>query len=105
MRVPRAITKVFGAVEQAEGAGSRVRRAIGGPKLRSLSPFLMFDHMPGGPGSFPDHPHRGQETVTYVLSGTIEHEDFVGNMGVLKAGDLQFMAAHSGIRRLCFGPT
>lgn len=63
MSVPRAIRKVFLAVEQAEGAGARVRRSIGTPQLRNFSPFLMLDHFSIKPGAgFPDHPHRGQET-------------------------------------------
>lgn len=65
MSVPRAISKVFLAVEQAEGAGARVRRSIGTPNLRNFSPFLMLDHFSIKPGAgFPDHPHRGQETVS-----------------------------------------
>lgn len=62
MSIPRAIRKVFLAVEQAEGAGARVRRSIGTPNLRNFSPFLMLDHFSIKPGAgFPDHPHRGQE--------------------------------------------
>lgn len=61
MTVPRAIRKAFLAVEQAEGAGARVRRSIGTPQLRNFSPFLMLDHFSIKPGAgFPDHPHRGQ---------------------------------------------
>ncbi|KAK6226161.1 pirin [Colletotrichum tabaci] len=98
MSVPRAIHKVFLAVEQAEGAGARVRRSIGTPQLRSLSPFLMLDHFSISPGSgFPDHPHRGQETITYLLHGGVDHEDFAGNKGTIEAGDLQFMTAGRGI--------
>ncbi|KAG5660818.1 hypothetical protein KAF25_002461 [Fusarium avenaceum] len=94
----RAISKIFTALEQAEGAGARVRRSIGSRFQRNLSPFLMFDHMNGSNGAgFPDHPHRGQETVSYILAGSVEHEDFVGNKGVLHAGDLQFMTAGRGI--------
>jgi len=60
MTVPRAIRKAFLAVEQSEGAGARVRRSIGTPQLRNLSPFLMLDHFTSSPGAgFPDHPHRG----------------------------------------------
>jgi uncharacterized protein (UPF0147 family) len=63
MSIPRNIRKVFLAVEQAEGAGARVRRSIGTPQLRNFSPFLMLDHFSIKPGAgFPDHPHRGQET-------------------------------------------
>lgn len=62
MSIPRAIRKVFLAVEQAEGAGARVRRSIGTPQLRNFSPFLMLDHFSVKHGAgFPDHPHRGQE--------------------------------------------
>jgi quercetin 2,3-dioxygenase len=95
---PRAIQQVFLAREQAEGAGATVRRSIGTPKLRNFTPFLMLDHFDSPPGSgFPDHPHRGQETITYVLKGAIDHEDFVGNKGTIEAGDLQFMTAGRGI--------
>ncbi|KAH7362425.1 RmlC-like cupin domain-containing protein [Plectosphaerella cucumerina] len=97
MTVPRTISKVFHAIEQSEGVGARVRRAIGNANLRNFTPFLMFDHMTGSGGSFPDHPHRGQETVSYILKGSVEHEDFAGNTGVLHAGDLQFMTAGRGI--------
>ncbi|KAF5023443.1 hypothetical protein F66182_4488 [Fusarium sp. NRRL 66182] len=98
MSVPRAIRKVFLAVEQSEGAGARVRRSIGTPALRNLSPFLMLDHFNVKPGAgFPDHPHRGQETITYLLQGGMDHEDFAGNRGTLSAGDLQFMTAGKGI--------
>lgn len=64
MSVPRAIRKTFLAVEQAEGAGARVRRSIGTPQLRNFSPFLMLDHFKVSAGAgFPDHPHRGQEVM------------------------------------------
>ncbi|TVY92404.1 Pirin [Lachnellula willkommii] len=98
MTVSRAIRKAFLAVEQAEGVGARVRRSIGTAQLRNFSPFLMLDHFTSSPGSgFPDHPHRGQETITYMLQGTFDHEDFVGNAGTIEAGDLQFMTAGKGI--------
>ncbi|KAK1761075.1 RmlC-like cupin domain-containing protein [Echria macrotheca] len=98
MSVSRAIRKVFLAVEQAEGAGARVRRSVGTPQLRNFSPFLMLDHFSIKPGAgFPDHPHRGQETITYLLQGGVDHEDFAGNKGTINAGDLQFMTAGRGI--------
>ncbi|KAJ5766390.1 uncharacterized protein N7511_004006 [Penicillium nucicola] len=98
MAVPRAIRQVFLAIEQSEGAGARVRRSIGTPKLRNFSPFLMLDHFTIGKGAgFPDHPHRGQETITYLLSGGVDHEDFAGNKGTIGPGDLQFMTAGRGI--------
>lgn len=65
---PRAIRKAFLAVEQAEGAGARVRRSIGTPQLKNFSPFLMLDHFSVKPGAgFPDHPHRGQEVCSFLL--------------------------------------
>lgn len=98
MTTPHPIRTVLQAIEQAEGAGARVRRSIGTPKLRNLSPFLMLDHLiVGNDAGFPDHPHRGQETITYVLSGSIDHEDFAGNKGTIGPGDLQFMTAGKGI--------
>ncbi len=98
MSVPRAIRQAFLAIQQSEGAGARVRRSIGTPKLRNLSPFLMLDHFHVAPGAgFPDHPHRGQETITYLLQGAVDHEDFAGNKGTIETGDLQFMTAGRGI--------
>lgn len=96
--IPRKISTSFLARETAEGAGATVRRSIGTPKLRNFSPFLMLDHAFVSPGAgFPDHPHRGQETITYVLHGAIDHEDFAGNKGTIQTGDLQFMTAGRGI--------
>lgn len=98
MTVARKVKQHFLAIEQAEGAGARVRRSIGTPKLRNFSPFLMLDHFTIHPGAgFPDHPHRGQETITYLLKGAVDHEDFAGNAGTIGAGDLQFMTAGRGI--------
>ncbi|KAF2806641.1 uncharacterized protein BDZ99DRAFT_465437 [Mytilinidion resinicola] len=95
---PRKIAKTFLAIEQSEGAGARVRRSIGTPRLRNFSPFLMLDHFAIPPGAgFPDHPHRGQETITYLLDGAVDHEDFAGNKGTIEKGDLQFMTAGRGI--------
>ncbi|KXX82303.1 Pirin-like protein [Madurella mycetomatis] len=98
MAAPRAIRKAFLALQQSEGAGALVRRSVGTPSLRNFSPFLMLDHFSVSPGAgFPDHPHRGQETITYLLQGAIAHEDFAGNRGLLGPGDLQFMTAGRGI--------
>ncbi|KAH3681849.1 hypothetical protein WICPIJ_007155 [Wickerhamomyces pijperi] len=94
----RSLLKYFLAVSQEEGVGAQVRRSIGTMKLRNFSPFLMLDHfhvVP--PAGFPDHPHHGQETITYVLDGKMAHEDFTGSAGVLTPGDLQFMTAGKGI--------
>ena len=98
MSIPRAIRKAFLAVSQSEGVGAQVRRSIGVPQLRNFSPFLMLDHFSVSPGAgFPDHPHRGQETITYLLKGAVDHEDFAGNKGTIETGDLQFMTAGKGI--------
>lgn len=100
MAVPRAIRQVVYGFEQAEGVGAVVRRTIGTPKLRNLSPFLMLDHFDMAPtkeAGFPDHPHRGMETITYLKSGKFLHEDMLGNRGELYPGDLQFMTAGRGI--------
>ncbi|KAK8133818.1 Pirin-like protein [Apiospora sp. TS-2023a] len=98
MSVSRTIQKVFLAIETSEGAGAKVRRSIGTPQLRNFSPFLMLDHFSIKPGAgFPDHPHRGQETITYLLHGAVDHEDFAGNKGTIETGDLQFMTAGRGI--------
>lgn len=98
MSVPRTIRTVVHALEKSEGVGARVRRSIGTPKLRNFSPFLMLDHFSVGKGAgFPDHPHRGMETITYLMSGGVDHEDFAGNKGTINSGDLQFMTAGRGI--------
>ncbi|KIX01860.1 uncharacterized protein Z518_09587 [Rhinocladiella mackenziei CBS 650.93] len=98
MTTPRAIKFSFLAREQSEGAGAVVRRSVGTPKLRNFTPFLMLDHFHIPPGAgFPDHPHRGQETITYLLKGGVDHEDFAGNKGTIGPGDLQFMTAGRGI--------
>ncbi|KAB8074399.1 RmlC-like cupin domain-containing protein [Aspergillus leporis] len=98
MNTPRNIQKIFQAVEVIEGAGALVRRSIGSPRLRNFTPFIVFDHATVGPDAgFPEHPHRGQETITYCLSGSSDHEDFTGHRGTLTPGDLQFMTAGRGI--------
>lgn len=98
MVAPRSILKFFLAVAQEEGVGAQVRRSIGTMKMRNFPPFLMLDHFNvTPPAGFPDHPHRGFSTVTYVHDGMMAHEDFTGSMGVLRPGDLQFMTAGKGI--------
>lgn len=95
---PRSILKFFIAVAQEEGVGAQVRRSIGTMKMRNFPPFLMLDHFNvTPPAGFPDHPHRGFSTITYVNEGMMAHEDFTGSMGVLRPGDLQFMTAGKGI--------
>jgi redox-sensitive bicupin YhaK (pirin superfamily) len=95
---PRKVLKIVHATEQMDGVGARVRRSIGRPSLKSLDPFLMLDHFHvEKPAGFPDHPHRGFETTTYILNGAIEHEDFMGNRGLIRQGDLQWMTAGRGV--------
>lgn len=83
---------------QSEGVGAKVRRIIGTPHLKNFDPFLMLDHFRARlPHGFPDHPHRGFETVTYMKEGVILHEDFKGHKGRLEPGDVQWMTAGKGI--------
>lgn len=94
----KKISQTFTAREQNEGVGARVRRFIGVENLRNLDPFLMLDLFKVAlPAGFPDHPHRGFETVTYMLSGQMSHEDFKGHKGVIGPGDIQWMTAGKGI--------
>lgn len=96
--VPRLVSKTIKAVEQSEGVGARVRRSIGTIGMRNYTPFLMLDHFKVSPDAgFPDHPHRGQETITYMMKGNVDHEDFTGASGTLGPGDLQFMTAGRGV--------
>ncbi len=98
----RPIKRVDQAVPTIEGAGVHLRRAFGFGKTEDFDPFLLFDDFRNeNPEDyqmgFPWHPHRGIETVTYVLSGSVTHGDSLGNKGVLGAGDVQWMTAGSGI--------
>ncbi|MBN8763335.1 MAG: hypothetical protein BGP20_13025 [Thiobacillus sp. 63-78] len=98
----RPIRQFAPAFEVTEGAGVTVHRSIGTPALRNLDPFLMLDHFSSAnPGEyiagFPDHPHRGFITFTYMLDGHMEHRDSMGNRGDLKAGGVQWMKAASGV--------
>ncbi|KAG9322886.1 hypothetical protein KVV02_002395 [Mortierella alpina] len=97
-RTSRSIIKSVLSKEQSEGVGARVRRSIGRPELRNHDPFLMLDEFIGdGTGGFPDHPHRGFETVTYMIEGQSQHEDFAGHKGIIGPGDVQWMTAGRGI--------
>lgn len=86
-----------------EGEGVPIRRAFPSHEFSQLDPFLLFDHFggvvlkPGEAKGFPDHPHRGFETVTYMLAGEFEHRDSFGHHGILQAGDVQWMTAGSGL--------
>jgi hypothetical protein len=113
----RTVVKKFESVAQIDGEGAAVRRSIGTwpkelasipgnssskrkclagrPELQRLDPFLMLDEFNvASPGGFPPHPHRGQSTVTYMIDGAFEHEDFKGHKGTIGPGDLQWYVLH-----------
>jgi len=102
MNKTRAIKKVLKSRPTIEGAGVHLRRAFGFSEVPMFDPFLMLDdfrsdnpeHYLKG---FPWHPHRGIETITYMLDGKVEHGDSMGNRGVISSGDVQWMTAGSGI--------
>ncbi|CAG7845894.1 Pirin-like protein [Serendipita indica DSM 11827] len=97
-QISRSIVKKVYAAETSEGVGATVRRSIGSMSLRNLSPFLMLDHFDlSRGGGFPDHPHRGQATVTYMIEGASQHEDSRGHKGIIKTGGVQWMCAGKGI--------
>ena len=102
MTKPRNVTRVVDAQEASEGAGVLIRRSIGTRTLDSIDPFLLFDEFKSDrpddyQAGFPDHPHRGFETVTYMLAGSMLHQDHKGNRGNLVAGSVQWMTAGRGI--------
>ncbi|XAR67401.1 hypothetical protein NMG60_11002145 [Bertholletia excelsa] len=98
VREPRLVARKLLARPQHEGVGAVVRRSIGRHELKYFDPFLALDEFSvSSPSGFPDHPHRGFETVTYMLQGAITHEDFEGHKGTIGAGDLQWMTAGRGI--------
>ncbi len=98
----RPVKKTSHAIPTMEGAGVKLHRAFGFEDPSMLDPFLLFDdfrneHPEDYAAGFPWHPHRGIETITYVLNGTVDHGDSLGNEGTLGAGDVQWMTAGSGI--------
>jgi redox-sensitive bicupin YhaK (pirin superfamily) len=99
----REASRVVTAHRQREGAGFIVRRPFPTQGLDLVDPFLLLDEMgpvdyrPGEAVGAPDHPHRGFETITYMLEGQFEHEDSAGHKGVLRPGDVQWMTAGAGI--------
>ena len=98
----RPISQLIRATAVTEGAGVTVHRTIGTPPLRHLDPFLMLDHFGSDNpdeyiAGFPDHPHRGFITFTYMLDGHMLHQDSMGNRGDLRPGAVQWMKAASGV--------
>ena len=100
--VPRTVAHTMQSIETSDGAGVRMRRSIGTQALDHFDPFLLLDHFSSDDasdyiGGFPDHPHRGFETVTYMLAGRMRHKDNHGHEGVIGPGGIQWMRAGRGI--------
>ena len=98
----RTLANVIEAIPTSDGAGVKLRRSLGQSAAARLDPFLMLDHFSTeNPddyiAGFPAHPHRGFETVTYMLDGHLRHEDHLGHTGDLKSGGVQWMTAGRGI--------
>jgi redox-sensitive bicupin YhaK (pirin superfamily) len=98
----RKVQKILERQQTLEGAGVKLKRVLGNDKNSTLDPFLLLDHFGSDNPEdyvkgFPWHPHRGMETVTYMWTGEVEHGDSIGNSGVIKSGDVQWMTAGSGI--------
>ncbi|MFZ0545575.1 MAG: pirin family protein [Candidatus Promineifilaceae bacterium] len=100
---PRSVVRVIHPQMVIEGAGVRLQRSFGPSRANPLDPFLLFDHfafndpIEGPIAGFPTHPHRGIETVTYMLEGNVRHRDSLGNMGIIGPGDVQWMTSGRGI--------
>jgi quercetin 2,3-dioxygenase len=102
MAASRKISKVFKSKQTMEGAGVHLKRVFGYSQVPLFDPFLMLDDFRSDNPEdyikgFPWHPHRGIETITYVLKGDVEHGDSLGNKGIIGSGDVQWMTAGSGI--------
>ena len=98
----REVKEIVTPVIASDGAGVRLKRSIATRTLDHLDPFFLFDHFGSENADdyiagFPMHPHRGIETITYMLDGSVSHKDSMGNSGVIGAGDVQWMTAGSGI--------
>jgi redox-sensitive bicupin YhaK (pirin superfamily) len=98
----RPVLKTVKGMPASDGAGVRLTRILGTPEMQAFDPFLMLDHFDSADasdyiGGFPDHPHRGFETVTYMLEGKMRHGDNKGRSGVIETGGIQWMRAGRGI--------
>ncbi len=98
----RPVLSAIAGMEASDGAGVRMTRMVGTPQLRMLDPFLMLDYFGSDEpqdylAGFPDHPHRGFETVTYMLAGRMRHWDNHGHEGVIETGGVQWMTAGRGV--------
>jgi quercetin 2,3-dioxygenase len=102
-RAGRTVSGIVNSIQTLEGGGFLVRRPFPTASFSDFDPFLLLDEMgpmdvgPGEAKGAPDHPHRGFETVTYMLSGEMEHKDSAGHAGRLKSGDVQWMTAGAGV--------
>jgi quercetin 2,3-dioxygenase len=99
---PRLVQAIVPSEAASDGAGVRLRRAIGTSALPEVGPFLLLDEIHSDDAhsyiaGFPPHPHRGFETVTYMLSGQMQHQDSTGGKGIITSGDVQWMTAGSGV--------
>ena len=99
---PREVLQIVKPQTVMEGAGVRLKRSIATAALDNLDPFLLFDHFGSDNPEdyikgFPMHPHRGIETVTYMINGNVNHKDSIGNAGSIGSGDIQWMTAGGGI--------
>jgi hypothetical protein len=102
MKTSRTLQRVIASVATSDGAGVKLRRSLGSGAAARHDPFLMLDEFYSDDpndylAGFPPHPHRGFETVTYMLDGHMRHEDHLGNRGELKSGGVQWMSAGRGI--------
>jgi quercetin 2,3-dioxygenase len=98
----RTVEKTIRGMDTSDGAGVKLKRILGSPELNMLDPFLLLDEFKNDDpddyaAGFPDHPHRGFETVTYMMAGEFTHRDNKGHEGHLKAGSVQWMTAGRGI--------
>ena len=100
---PRKVKQIVEPQDVIEGAGVLLRRSFGPSRANPFDPFLLFDHfafndpIEGPIRGFPTHPHRGIETVTYILEGNVRHRDSLGNAGIIGPGDVQWMTSGRGI--------
>src|SRR5437660_12483294 len=98
----RTVQKIIQSIPASDGAGVKLRRSLGQSNYARLDPFLMLDEFSSDDAAdyiagFPSHPHRGFETVTYMLDGHMRHEDHLGHRGELTSGGVQWMTARRGI--------
>ena len=102
MRTPRAVERLIAGQATSDGDGVKLTRVLTQPLQRRLDPFLMLDAFGSDDAAdyiagFPDHPHRGFETITYMIAGRMRHRDSAGHEGLLGNGDVQWMTAGRGV--------